>query len=317
VKGSGASRSKIVAAFAAIYLIWGSTYLGIRFAIETIPPFLMGGVRFTIAGIALYIWSRARAREKPAPIHWRNTAIIGACLILGGNGAVMWAEQFVPSGMAALLVSILPFWIVLIDWLRPGGIRPTLGIVVGLVVGIAGIVVLLGPSVLHPTPASDLAATSGNGVALKGALVLMAGSLSWAAGSIYSRHVALPKSALLATSMEMLLGGVLLLALSFIMGEPKHFDPAGVSAKSLAGFAYLTTVGSLVGFTAYIWLLTVQPASRVSTYAYVNPVVAVFLGWALAGEALSLRTAIGAAIIIGAVALITTARSAQPLPQEG
>lgn len=316
MRDSGASPSKIIAAFAAIYLIWGSTYLGIRFAIETIPPFLMGGVRFLIAGAALYLWARLRSAEKPRPVHWRNAAIVGACLILGGNGAVVWSEQFVPSGMAALLVAILPFWIVLIDWVRPGGTRPSLGVTIGLIVGIAGLVVLIGPSAIHPSAASDTAARAGNGIVLKGAIVLILGSFSWAIGSIYSRHVTLPKSALLATAMEMFTGGAMLLALSVITGEPMQFDLADVSAKSIAGFVYLTTIGSLVGFTAYIWLLSVQPAARVSTYAYVNPVVAVFLGWALAGEALTLQTMIAAAIIIGAVALITTARSSSPPPQE-
>lgn len=309
MSGSGASRSRIIAAFAAIYLVWGSTYLGIRFAIETIPPFLMGGVRFILAGAALYIWSRSRTTEKPTPTHWRNAGIVGAGLILGGNGAVMWAEQIVPSGMAALLVAILPFWMVLIDWLRPNGTRPSPGVAIGLVVGMVGIIVLVGPSAIHPSATSNVAARAGNGVPLTGALVLMGGSLSWALGSIYSRHAALPRSALLATSLEMLVGGALLLALAVVTREPAEFHLAQVSARSIAGFVYLTTIGSLVGFTAYIWLLTVQPASRVSTYAYVNPVIAVLLGWLVAGEALSLRTAIAAAIIVGAVALITTARS--------
>jgi drug/metabolite transporter (DMT)-like permease len=312
VSDKGASRSRIIAAFAAIYLIWGSTYLGIRFAIETIPPFLMGGVRFTIAGIILFAWARARTSEKLSAVHWRNTAIVGAGLILGGNGAVVWAEQFVPSGMAALLVAILPFWIVLIDWVRPGGKRPSPGVALGLVLGIAGIVVLVGPAAIQPSAAPG---SSGGGI-LKGAIVLMLGSLSWALGSIYSRDAAMPKSALLATGMEMLTGGIMLTVLGIITREPMQFDLADVSARSIAGFVYLTTIGSLVGFTAYIWLLTVQPASRVSTYAYVNPVVAVFLGWALAGEAISLRTVIAAAIIIGAVALITIARSSQPPPPE-
>ncbi|MEO8192606.1 MAG: EamA family transporter [Gemmatimonadales bacterium] len=311
MSGSGASRSRIIAAFAAIYLVWGSTYLGIRFAIETIPPFLMGGVRFMLAGAVLYAWARVRSGEKPTALQWRNATIIGAFLILGGNGAVMWSEQFVPSGIAALLVAILPFWIVVIDWLSPGGERPTTGVIVGLVAGLIGIVVLIGPSALHPMTASG----GGRGM-LKGAPVLMLGSLSWAIGSIYSRHAILPKSALLATAMEMFSGGALLLALAFITGEPMRFDPAAVSARSIAGFIYLTTIGSLVGFTAYIWLLKVQPASRVSTYAYVNPVVAVFLGWAFADEALSLRTAVAAAIIIGAVVLVTTARSSSPSPEQ-
>lgn len=304
------SRTRTVAAFAAIYLIWGSTYLGIRFAIETIPPFLMGGVRFMIAGSALYVWVRARGGQKPTAAQWRSSAIVGAFLILGGNGAVVWSEQFVPSGIAALLVAVLPFWIVLIDWIGPSKARPSLGVSVGLIVGIAGIFVLVGPSAIHPSAASGSAT-------LKGALALVGGSLSWALGTVYSRHADLPRSALVATGMEMLSGGVLLFVLGLMTREPAQFHLASVSARSIAGFTYLTTVGSLVGFTAYIWLLRHQPPSRVATYAYVNPVVAVFLGWALAGEPLTLRTIVAAAIIIGAVALITTARSSSPLPEPG
>lgn len=313
---SSVPRSKVIAAFAAIYLIWGSTYLFIRFAIETIPPFLMGGIRFMIAGAVLFAWARIRSGEKPTPVQWRTTAIVGAFLIVGGNGAVVWSEQFVPSGMASLLVAILPFWIVLIDWIRPGGIRPTIGVSVGLIAGIAGLIVLIGPSALDPSAQSASAMQLGNGVVLKGAIVLMLGSLAWAAGSIYSRHAPLPKSAFLATGMEMLTGGAMLFAVALIHGDHKQFNPAELSTRSVIAFTYLTTVGSLVGFTAYIWLLGVQPAARVSTYAYVNPVVAVFLGWAFAGEPLSARTAIAATVIIGAVAVITTARSDSPPARE-
>jgi drug/metabolite transporter (DMT)-like permease len=310
VSESAPSRTSILAAYAAIYLIWGSTYLGILFAIETIPPFLMGGVRFMIAGAFLYLLMRFRGEAKPQTIHWRSAAIIGGFLILGGNGGVVWAEQFVPSGMAALLVAILPFWIVLIDWLGPARTRPTTGVVAGLILGIAGIVVLVGPSAITPSgsPVSGM---------LKGAVVLMLSSLSWALGTIYSRHAALPKSAFVATGMEMFCGGALLTLLAVATGEPMQFDLAQVSARSIAGFVYLTTIGSLVGFTAYIWLLGHQPASRISTYAYVNPVVAVFLGWAIADEPLTFRTLIAAAIIVGAVALITTARSSSPPPEPG
>jgi drug/metabolite transporter (DMT)-like permease len=304
------SRTRTLAAFAAIYLIWGSTYLGIRFAIETIPPFLMGGVRFMIAGAVLYIGMRLRGEPRPTLANWRSAAIIGGFLILGGNGAVVWAEQFVPSGMAALLVAVLPFWIVVIEWLGPAHTRPSPGVSVGLMVGIAGIVVLVGPAALDPAGASQ------SGV-LKGSVALMLASLSWALGTIYSPHAALPRSAFVATGMEMLSGGALLFIVSVVAGEPMHFDLANVSARSIAGFIYLTTFGSLIAFTAYIWLIQHQPASRVSTYAYVNPVVAVFLGWALAGEPLTLRTIVAAAIIIGAVALITTARSSSPLPEPG
>ena len=303
------SRTKIIAAFAAIYIIWGSTYLGIRFAIETIPPFLMGGVRFMIAGAVLYFFMRARGEPRPSLIQIRNSAIIGGAFILCGNGAVVWTEQFVPSGIVALLVAILPFWIVVIEWLGPSRIRPSLGVSIGLIVGIAGIVFLIGPDALNPSAGS-------RGSILPGALVLMASSLAWALGTIYSRHAELPRSAFTATGLEMLLGGTMLFIVSIIVREPMQFDLASVSARSLAGFVYLTTIGSLVGFTAFIWLLQHQPPSRVSTYAYVNPVVAVFLGWAIAGEPLALRTVIAAAIIIGAVALITTARSSSPPPVE-
>ena len=299
-------RTRILAAYAAIYVIWGSTYLGIRIAIETIPPFLMGGVRFMIAGAALYLFMRLRGAPRPRAIEWRSAAIIGACLILGGNGAVAWAEQFVPSGMAALLVAILPFWIVLIELVGPGHRIPSIGVTIGVIVGIIGIVVLVGPSALDPST------VSAEGSVLTGALVLMAGSLSWALGTTYSRTAPLPKSAFVATGMEMLCGGGLLVLLSLITREPMRFDLAQVSARSIAAFVYLTTIGSLVAFTAFIWLLQHQPASRVSTYAYVNPVVAVFLGWAIVDEPLNLRIAIAAAIIVGAVALITTARSSSP-----
>jgi drug/metabolite transporter (DMT)-like permease len=310
VSANAPSRTKIVAAFAAIYLIWGSTYLGIRFAIETIPPFLMGGVRFMIAGALLYTLMRVRGEPRPSSIQVRNAAIIGGAFILCGNGSVVWTEQFVPSGIVALLVAILPFWIVLIEWLGPSHVRPSLGVSIGLIMGIAGIVFLIGPGALHPSTASG-------GALLKGAIVLMLSSLCWALGTTYSRHAELPRSAFTATGLEMFCGGAMLFVVSLIMREPMQFDPADVSARSLAGFVYLTTIGSLVGFTAFIWLLQHQPAARVSTYAYVNPVVAVFLGWALAGEPLTLRTVIAAAIIIGAVALITTARSSSPLPEPG
>ena len=186
----------------------------------------------------------------------------------------------------------------------------------GLVLGLIGLIILIGPSALAPTPETDQAARSGDGVVLIGAIVLILASLSWALGSIYSRHAPLPKSAFVATGMEMFCGGALLFLLAIVSGEHTQIDLAGISSRSMIAFVYLTIVGSLVGITAYIWLLKVEPASRVSTYAYVNPVVAVFLGWALAGEALSLRTAIAAAIIIAAVALITTARSSSPSPAE-
>lgn len=301
----------MIAAFAAVYIIWGSTYLAIRFAVETIPPFMMAGMRFLISGAILYAWARTHGVGKSSRLEWRNTAIVGALLLLGGNGGVVWAERFVPSGLTALLVAILPFWMVLLDWARPHGKKPSVGVGIGLFVGLIGLVVLIGPAALHPgTPTP-----SGDDVKLIGAVVLILASLSWAIGSIFSQNSKMPKSAIVATGMEMIAGGIMLLIASLIFREPMHFDLASVSARSIAGFVYLTTIGSLVGFTAFIWLLSHQSPARVSTYAYVNPVVAVFLGWAFAGETLSLRSAIAAAIIIAAVVIITTARSSSP-PQE-
>jgi len=296
---SHASRAQIIAAFASIYLVWGSTYLAIRYAVQTIPPFLMGGLRFVVSGALLYLWTRSRGAPRPTRLHWRNAIIAGAFLLLGGNGAVVWAEQFVPSGLTALLVSILPFWLVIIEWIRPPRQRPSGAVLVGLVLGFIGIVVLVGPGNL-----------GGRGdVRPLGALVLILGSLSWAIGSFWSRDARLPESGLLTTGMEMLGGGALLLIVGLLSGELSQFDIHGISGASAAGLIYLITFGSLIGFTSYIWLLDKVSPARLGTYAYVNPIVAVILGWAIAGEKLSVRTAVAAAIVICAVALITTARS--------
>ena len=294
-----ASRAQIIAAFASIYLIWGSTYLAISYAVETIPPFIMGGIRFVVSGAMLYLWARYRGAPRPTRLHWRNAIVAGGFLLLGGNGAVVWAEQFVPSGLTALLVSILPFWLVIIEWVRPPRKRPSGAVLVGLVLGFIGIVVLVGPS--------DV---GGHGdVSPIGALVLILGSLSWAIGSFWSRDAQLPESGLLTTGMEMLGGGALLLIVGAVTGELAHTDIHRISNASAVGLLYLITFGSLLGFTSYIWLLDKVSPARLGTYAYVNPIVAVLLGWAIAGERLSIRTGVAAAIVICAVALITTARS--------
>lgn len=294
-----ASRSEIIAAFISIYIIWGATYLAIRYAVETLPPFLMAGTRFLVSGILLYIWARYRGAAKPTRIHWRNATIAGAFLLLGGNGAVVWAEQSVPSGLTALLVSILPFWLVIIEWIRPHGKRPSAAVILGLVLGFVGIVVLVGPGNV-----------GGQGdVRPLGALVLILGSLSWAIGSFWSRDAKLPDSGLLTTGIEMLTGGALLFIAAAVTGEFTNFHVRDVSRASGVGLLYLITFGSLIGFTSYIWLLDKVSAARLGTYAYVNPVVAVILGWAIAGERLSVRTAVAAAIVICAVIIITTSRS--------
>ena len=295
----GASRAQIIAAFASIYIIWGSTYLAIRYAIETIPPFIMGGTRFLVSGALLYLWARSRGASRPTKLHWRNAIIAGGFLLLGGNGAVVWAEQFLPSGLTALLVSILPFWLVIIEWVRPPRRRPTGAALIGLVLGFIGIIVLVGPGNV-----------GGQGdVRPLGALVLIFGSLSWAIGSFWSRDAKLPESALLTTGMEMLGGGALLIIVGVLSGELSHLDIHHVSRSSTVGLVYLITFGSLLGFTSYIWLLDKVSPAHLGTYAYVNPIVAVVLGWAIAGERLSIRTGVAAAIVICAVALITSARN--------
>jgi drug/metabolite transporter (DMT)-like permease len=294
-----ASRARVLAAFAAVYIVWGSTYLAIRFAVETIPPFLMVGTRFIVSGVLLYAWARMRGDERPTAAQWRDATIVGILMLCLGNGAVSWAEQRVPSGLAALLVAVVPLWMVLLDWLRPHGARPRMLVIAGVVVGMAGLIVLIGPDSLSGHGAVDLV----------GAIVLIAGSLAWAAGSIYTRYGSVPESAVMSTGVQMIGGSLALLVVGAARGELAMVHPAQISAHSWEGWIYLVTFGSLVGFTAYIYLLQNVSPAKASTYAYVNPVVAVLLGWAIAGEAVTARSLAAAAIILGGVAMITLSQN--------
>ncbi|HEV8233496.1 MAG TPA: EamA family transporter, partial [Gemmatimonadaceae bacterium] len=289
-----APRSHIVVAFAAVYVIWGSTYLAIRYAVETIPPFLMGGTRFLIAGLILYAWSRRRG-PAPTRAQWRAAAVTGILLLVGGNGAVIWSEQHVASGLVALIVAIVPLWMVTLDWLRPGGTRPGRAVFVGLALGLAGLALLIGPDAFGSRGSSR--------IDVRAAVVPVFGALLWAFGSIFSRYAPRPASSPMATGMQMLAGGAAFLIVSVIAGEPGHFSIAAVTTSSLIGYLYLLTFGSLLGFTAYIYLLGATTPAKAATYAYVNPVVAVILGWAVAGEPFTPRMLVAAAIILGAVAL--------------
>jgi len=296
-------RGRLVAAYATVYLVWGSTYLAILYAIETLPPFLMGAARFLTAGAILVAWAMARGAPRPTPAQVKGAAIVGGFLLLGGNGAVLWAEQRVPSGITALLVAILPLWMVILERLGPDRRRPTRRTLVGVLIGIVGMVVLIGPGAL---------VGDGN-VPIVGAIVLLLGSLSWGIGSLYTQRAALPASPALASGMQMLAGGLMLGGLGLATGEASRgLAVGGASAASLLALAYLVVFGSLVAYSAFSWLLRVEPPSRVATYAYVNPVVAVFLGWAFAGEALTTATMVAAAIIVGAVALIVSGRRQGP-----
>ena len=285
-------------AFAAVYIIWGSTYLAIRYAVETIPPFFMAGCRFVIAGAALYLWSRAGGAARPSRRDWAGAALIGALLLLTGNGGLCWAEQRVPSGLAALLLASIPIWMVLLDSLRSGGTRLGLQVIGGMAMGVAGLALLVGPAHLWGSSRVNLA----------GAAVLMLASFSWSLGSILSHKVKLPPSSLLAAAMEMLAGGALLLLLGVLSGEGLQLHLSGVALRSLLGLVYLILAGSLLGFTAYLWLLRSVPTARVSTYAFVNPAVAVFLGWALGSEPLTGRELLASVTIIAGVAILITHR---------
>lgn len=294
--------AKVLAAFAAVYVLWGSTYLAIHFAIETLPPLTMASARFLVAGGLMYAFLRLRGEKAPDRRQWGAAAVVGGLLLVGGNGGVVMAERTVPSGVVALLVAMVPLWMVLLEWARPGGTKPTTRTVLGLLVGFVGMVLLVGPANL----------AGGGGVDLAGAGLVMMGSISWAAGSIYSRRAALPKSPFMATAMEMACGGALLLIAGAARGELAGLDVSAFSPRSLLALAYLVVFGSLIGFTAYIWLLGVSTPARVSTYAYVNPVVAVFLGWAFAGEEITTRVLLAAGVIVAAVAVITLGKRPAP-----
>jgi drug/metabolite transporter (DMT)-like permease len=299
----------IWAAMLAVYIVWGSTYLAIRFAVETMPPFLMAAVRFLIPGLLLYAWQRRAGAPRPTRIEWRSAAIVGFFLLVGGNGMVVWAEQRVVSGVAALLVGSAPLWMVLLDMLRPSGRRPGAVAILGVLVGFGGIVLLVGPAQLFGGSAD---------VDLIGAGALTLASFSWAVGSLYNRGAKLPESPLLGTGMEMLAGSLGLFVLGTATGEWSRLDLGAITARSLWSLIYLIVFGSLVGFAAYTWLLRVAPTTLVSTYAYVNPVVAIFMGNWLAEELLTPRILLATTIIVGSVALITLkqpVRAPRPVPE--
>jgi drug/metabolite transporter (DMT)-like permease len=299
-------KSKIWIALITLYIVWGSTYFGIKVAIETIPPFFHAAIRFLVSGLIILAWQKAAGEELPTRKQWRSTFIIGTLLLLGGNGLVSWAEQFIPSGIAALVIATVPLSLVILEALRPGGVKPTWQAIVGLAIGFIGIFILAGPAEI-----------SGSQTELNplGVTALLAATVLWAFGSIYSKSADLPKSSFVTTGAEMLMGSIGLLLVSLLTGELNGWNPAEVSARSLGGLAYLITIGSIIGFGSYIWLLQNAPISLVATYAYVNPIVAVILGYFLGNETLEPRIWIAAAIIIGAV-MFTNSRNKPQVKRE-
>ena len=289
------STLKVIAAFAAVYFIWGSTYLFNKFALEDFPPFVLAAVRFTTAGALLYGWSRFRRAERTTTTHWRNALITGGLFFLCGNGAVLWAQQRLPSGLVALIVAIGPLWIVLLEWLRPPHKAPKRIVSAGVISGLVGLGLLMGPDTLRGNGDIDVPAT----------LVLAAGSLLWSIGALYAQRATLPKTPSLVSAIQLLAGGALLIAVAFALGEFGETQWSLISAHAALSLAFLIFFGSIVAFSSFSWLTRVAPASRVATYAYVNPVVAMSLGWLFANERFSGRTLIASAVILAGVALIT------------
>lgn len=292
-----ASALAVWTALSAVYVIWGSTYLAIRFTVETTPPFLSAAARFIVSGAFLYFWRRAAGDPAPTAIERRNAVIIGIFLLVGGNGGVVWAAQHIPSSLAALLVATVPLWMILIDALRPGGDKPGGLAMSGILIGFAGAMLLIGWTTGEAAAAS-----------LYGAIAVLIASVFWAAGSIYGKTAKLPASPLVTTGIEMLAGGIIQIVVAFFFGEFDRFEINTVSQRSALAWIYLTVIGP-VAFVAYAWLLRVAPIPLVATYSYVNPLVAIILGYFLGNEIITPRILLAAGLIIGSVVLVSTPKA--------
>jgi len=306
------SRAALIAGFAAIYLIWGSTYLGIRIVVETIPPFLMAAVRFLVAGAIVAGFIAVTRGFRATRKQWRDNAIVGGFLCLGGNGLVSWAEEQVPSGIATLIISAGPVFIVLMDWaahafFRDGkrGTKPPAITFVGLALGFIGLAVLVGPDVL---------ASGVEGLNPWRVLGLLGATFFWGCGMIYMKYASEPAEPFTASAIQMMTGSGWLIVVSFLTGEWSRFDPAAITTRSIVAWVYLVIFGSLIAFSTFTWLMKHSTPAKVSTYAYVNPVVAVFLGWLVLHEQVSSRIFVAAAIIIAGVVVITVTKNRKPKP---
>jgi len=285
----------IAFAFAALYLLWGSTYLTIRVAIETIPPFLMAGTRFVSAGLILYAFLRWRGEAAPSRAHWRMGLLSGTLLMLGGNGGVTWAEQYVASSITALVIATTPLWAALLPWIVRKGPAPNALTILGIAVGTAGVALLA----FEPGGADDHTRTIGF-------VVILLATLSWTIGSLWGRALPQPPNPMMTCALQMLCGGGTQLLASLLLGEWFRFDPVAMSSRSFGAWAYLVLFGAIGGFGAFVFLLRWCSTARVFTYAYVNPLVAVFLGWLVLSEPIGLRTLAAGGLIVVAVAIIVT-----------
>jgi drug/metabolite transporter (DMT)-like permease len=284
-------------AFSVIYFVWGSTFLCIRIGVQEVPPFLLAALRFTVAGLALYLWMLATGAASPRLREWLGATILGAIMFLVDYGCLFWAEQRVPSGIAAVILATIPIFITILEILFLRTLRLTLRLAAGLVVGIIGVAVLMSPG--HALGEAPLNRA--------GAVALLVASLGWSAGTILTRKLSLPTSKGMSSALQMLTGGVQLFLLALVSGETSRFHPSQVSWQAWFALAYLIVFGSLIGFTAYVWLLHYQSPTKVGTYAYVNPVVAVILGYFFAGESIGPRTAAGTLLVLISVITVSLA----------
>lgn len=289
-------RAKQIVAFAAVYLVWGSTFLAIRFAIDSLPGFTMAAARFLLAGSLFLAWARFKGQPWPTARQWREAFVIGGLLLLAGNGGVVWAEQHLATGLTALLIATEPVWVAVLLWLTSRRERPQPRTVAGVLLGFAGAAVLAAPGV---------PGLNGDRVPLFPALITVLAALGWAAGSLYTRRADVPRSVPQSAGLQMLAGGLLLAVAGGATGEWRSFQPSEASAASWWALAYLVVFGSLIGFTAYSWLLRTTAPTLVATYAFVNPVVAVFLGWLVAGEPVGWRTLVASLLVVVSVVLVS------------
>lgn len=292
-------RIKIIAAFGIIYIVWGTTYLAIRLAIDTIPPFLMAGIRFTVAGILLYGWSHWRFQQKPGVGDWGKAAIPGILMFVGGNGLLTWSETFIPSGLAALIIGTVSIWMILLDWFFFSRKRPDMITFSGVAIGLMGVALLTG--------VGDEVLINGGSI-IVGILVLTFASMSWAAGSLLSRSLKSAMPLQYIISMQMLSGGMALMLIASMQGEWDQVALGTISLQSFLALSYLIIPGTLLAYSAYLWLMRVSTPAKVSTYAFFNPLVAVLLGWALLDEPVTLKTIIAASLILMSLLLVNKLR---------
>jgi len=289
-------RWKILLAFAIIYLVWGSTFLAIRVGVREVPPFLLAGMRFFAAGIALYSWMRVKGTTSPSRREWASTTLLAVLIFVLDYGLVFWAEQRVPSGITAVMLATIPLFTALMEILILRTQKLTLRLGCALVVGLAGVAVLVSRSV----------AFGDAPIERSGAIALVVAALCWSLASVLTRKLRLPESKVMSSGAQMLVGGILLMAVAAMFGEFSGFHLRTVSTGAWLALAYLVVAGSIIAFTAYVWLIHHESPTKVGTYAYVNPVVAVLVGYFLGGEALGARTLLGTLLVLVSVIVITT-----------